>query len=222
MTRLRWGAALVVVGTTGAAHAEPEPLLDAAEDVAIEAGRDVPALRAGGDEPIAITVGEELGLEPGPGRRGVVATLVVAPIMQLGIGVDGIDGLGGGVDLRLAEVASPHWLLGVEVAVGGVARRRATGTEVEQVSAVVVSGQFYARPGLWFRIGSGFGALTRRDQATGVVGASRGGLGGVVGAGISLVQGRHVGLALEAFVVGGLVRGAAVGFGGVGLALSID
>lgn len=210
-----------VLLTAGAVHAEAPPDGD---PVAIAAGRALPPLATGGEEPIAIAVGEGLGLEPLPGRRGLVVTVGVAPVLQHGIGVEGIDGLGAGVDLRLAEVAGPRWLLGIELTVGGVVRRPAPGAArvVEQTGALLASGQYYARPGLWLRVGGGLGAVTRRDEVTGVVGASRGGVSGLVGAGLSLVQGRRVGLGLELYVVGSAVRGALAGFGALGLALTVD
>ena len=167
----------------------------------------------------------EHGLEPERGRRGLVVAVAIAPVVQLGIGLDAPGGLGAGLDLRVARVASPRWLLGLEFVSGWIGERQAAGggmIDLSQLSTLAVGGQFFARPGLWLRIAIGLSTWTRNTAQTFGQWESRSGIGGVVGGGVALVERGRVTLAAEIFSTSALLRGGTLGTGGIALALVVD
>lgn len=207
-----------LVGVAASARAEgPDPR-------AVAAGRALAPMPDRPDDDSARALVEH-GLEPTGGRRGMVVSIAVAPVVQLGLALDAGGGLGGGVNLRLARVASPRWLVGVEVVNGWIGQRQAAGggmIDVSQLSTLALGGQFFVRPGLWLRLGIGPSSWTRNTARTFGRWETRNGLGGVVGGGVALAQRGRVTLAAELFATAALLRGGALGTGGLGLALLVD
>jgi hypothetical protein len=207
-----------LAGVAAPARAEgPDPR-------AVAAGRALAPLPDRPDDPSARALVEH-GLEPDGGRRGIVVSIGVAPVVQLGVGLDAAGGLGGGFDLRLARVASPRWLVGVEFVNGWIGQRQAAGggmIDVSQLATLALGGQYFARPGLWLRLGIGASTWSRNTAQTFGQWQARSGLGGVVGGGVALIERGRLTLAAELFATAALLRGGTLGTGGLGLALQVD
>lgn len=173
-------------------------------------------------DPIVEAV-SEANLAP-VGRSGLVAAASFGTGVQIGAGVRNATGFGGVASLRLGQVASPRWIVGLEIDL--TLYREAPDADamvrVNQSALVGVGGQVYARPGLWGRIAVGGAAFTRRVEGASRDDEALGGLAAAAGAGVALVQRGRLTLQLETLLLGALVRGGLVVGGGLALGLAVD
>ena len=128
---------------------------------------DTPTVRH--PDPRAVTQAREANLEPESVREGFAIGLALGPSVQLGYGVGGATGGGGGFDLRLGTVASPRWVWLLELA----ATAYPHDNTANQSAVLTFGGQLYVRDAFWLRGGVGFASFTRRgDGSDGLRGLS--------------------------------------------------
>lgn len=176
-------------------------------------------------DPVAVALAAEANHEPVGTRAGLVATIALGSGVQTTLGVDDATGVGGAVSLRLAQAASPRWLLGVELDVMAYPAPKLEPIApdlLNQSAVLAVSGQFYPRPGLWARVGFGVAGFTRRAGIEGTGSEQLPGLGAVGGGGVELLARRSLALQLEVLVLTALLREGLVIGGALGLGLVID
>ena len=180
---------------------------------------------AGPPNPVASRAAAEANLAPGAGRHDLVATAAVGTGIQVGLGVDDSTGAGGGVSLRVSQVASPRWLVGIELDLTVYAHRLAVEmaeTKVNQSALLAAGGQFYPRDGVWVRGGLGLAAFSRRVQGSDARSRDYFGFGSVAGVGVELVKRRSLALELETFGTAAVYRDGVVVGGALCLGLVID
>lgn len=184
-------------------------------------------------DPTAAAAGEA-NLESIAPRQGLVFTFAAGGGVTLGFGVNDSTGTGGSAILRLAHVAGPRSLVTLEIAGSGLLHQVQEGMEtktyVNQVTNVLVGGQFYANPALWFRLAGGFGryfgdnvTLEAPPNQPRKIGDLRlAGPAVSVGAGIDFVRLKRVRLGVELDATGMINREGLLSSGGFLFALSVD
>ena len=188
-------------------------------------------------DPAAVQAGEA-NLEPIASRQGFAVTLAAGGGVTLGFGVNDSTGTGGAGVLRIAHVATPRSLVTLELVFGGLLHQVQEGmgptaetkTYVNQVSNVLVGGQFYANQALWFRIAGGFGrylgnevTLEARPGQPRKVGDIRlAGPAMSVGAGVDFVRLKRVRIGAELLATGMLNREGLLSSGGFLVGVTVD
>jgi hypothetical protein len=184
-------------------------------------------------EPTVVQAGEA-NLESTAQRQGLVFTLAAGGGVTLGFGVNDSTGTGGSAVIRLAHVATPHSLVILEIAGGGLLHQVKMGDEtttyVNQVSNFLVGAQAYVNQALWFRLAGGLG----RYKGDEVLLESKPGtpqrrgdikLAGPaisVGAGVDFVRLKRVRIGAELMATGMINREGLLSSGGFMVGVSID
>jgi hypothetical protein len=189
-------AAAIVFGlTTGQVVADPP--------ASTVADSEQPSIQP---DPRAVAEAREANLEPESVREGLAIGLALGPSMQVGFGLNGASGTGGGFDVRLGTVASPRWVWLIEV--GGTLHVKSLemgGVRAQHRNQSILftgGGQLYLKDAIWLRGGAGFAAYTQTIEANGLEQVTLDYKGvGVIGAGgLDLVRRRGFALSGEVLV----------------------
>lgn len=152
------GAATGLAGLcvlAGVAHAAP-----ATGEPARPAEADAP-------DPAAVEAADA-NLESKIRRRGTTFTIAFGGGLMAGFGIEGSAGRGGGVSLRLGQVATPRLVFTLETTTTAVLHRLPGSREIRPNTSTTLlfGGQYYANPSLWLRAAGGLGVYQGRDIAT--------------------------------------------------------
>ena len=184
-------------------------------------------------EPTVVQAGEA-NLESTAQRQGLVFTLAAGGGVTLGFGVNDSTGTGGSAVIRLAHVATPHSLVILEIAGGGLLHQVKMGEEtttyVNQVSNFLVGAQAYVNQALWFRLAGGLGrykgdevlleSKPRTPQRRGDIKLAGPAIS--VGAGVDFVRLKRVRIGAELMATGMINREGLLSSGGFMVGVSID
>jgi hypothetical protein len=179
-------------------------------------------------EPTVVQAGEA-NLESTAQRQGLVFTLAAGGGVTLGFGVNDSTGTGGSAVIRLAHVATPHSLVILEIAGGGLLHQVKMGDEtttyVNQVTNFLVGAQAYVNQALWFRLAGGLGRYKGDEvlltpQRRGDIKLAGPAIS--VGAGVDFVRLKRVRIGAELMATGMINREGLLSSGGFMVGVSID
>ncbi|MDQ3366520.1 MAG: hypothetical protein M3680_13925 [Myxococcota bacterium] len=205
-----------ILASHAAAAPAPPPVADPVPD---------PAVAEAGDA----------NLETKAVRSGIVVTLGIGGAVTLGFGVNDSTGSGGAGILRVARVASPRSLIALELVGSALFHQVKMGdvstTFTNQVSSLLVGGQYYVNPALWLRVALGFGRYfgddVLREPARDGEPPTRGdvrlaGPAGSAGAGLDLIRYKRFRVGVEICSTAIATRDGLLSSSGFLLGFSVD
>lgn len=164
--------------------------------------------------------------EAAPRREGFLFGFAIGPSIFAGQGaLDGKNGVGGDLNLRVGTSASESFLWLVELQGGGylVDRTTEAGTEriFNQHATLTLGGQLYARETLWLRFGAGVAGFHESEGRNGPEreGTRKEGVAVIAGGGYDMFRRGIFACDLELILSAAAFDGAFLGHGGIQLGL---
>lgn len=173
----------------------------------------------------AVAAASEANLESRSWRDNIIVTFGVGASFTLGFGIEDAVGRGGSTTLRIGKVASPSWLVTLEVSTYALLHSFSNKLYTNTEATLLVGGQYYVRPKLWLRIAGGVGFYRGEMVAleTGGRGDQRlAGLASTVGGGLDLKRWGRFGFGLELASTALLTRDGLLSSNGMLLTAVID